>query len=256
MSSSTAVDAARAASSSASAAIASCSSSEARADRTRRGFGRRRCPTLRWTPRRHSVAARIASIRSALRIRVAALTPIAPAMVWSSSRSLPVSMDRSMSCSGLIGSLSRPSSRHAETRPRPTDFLSAFDGRKSPPRERTWNGRLRRSNGARNTGTGLGTRGGVSRHGAPENQPAAVRTLVPDLPCSNNPAVQQQSGRERLSGDPPQPTRRAMRWCATTGALPATARSVYSPPGPGRRESKKRYGTGADVWVRNAHGVA
>ena len=41
----------------------------------------------------------MASIRSALRIRVAAFTPMAPAMVWSSSRSLPARTDRSICCS-------------------------------------------------------------------------------------------------------------------------------------------------------------
>ena len=47
-----------------------------------------------------------------------------------------------------------------------------------------------------------------------------------------------------------------MRSCAGTGAAPATPRSVYSPPAPGTSVSKRRYGTGSDVCVRAAHGVA
>ena len=60
-----------------------------------RGLGRARpLPPL--------AASRMASMRSALRMRVAAFTPIAPAMAWSSSRSLPSSTDRSICCSGLM----------------------------------------------------------------------------------------------------------------------------------------------------------
>ena len=47
-----------------------------------------------------------------------------------------------------------------------------------------------------------------------------------------------------------------MRPWAGTGVAPATPRSEYSPPGPGSSRSKSRYGTGSDVWVRAAHGVA
>ena len=38
-----------------------------------------------------------------------------------------------------------------------------------------------------------------------------------------------------------------MSVCAATGVAPATAASVYTPPGPATSESKKRYGTGAEV---------
>ena len=79
-SSSTAVDAARAASSSASAASESCSSSDARAERTRRVFGAGASASpldADAAPEGTSVAARMASIRSAFRMRVAAFTPIA-----------------------------------------------------------------------------------------------------------------------------------------------------------------------------------
>jgi len=75
-----------------------------------------------------SVTARIASIRSAFRIRVAAFTPIAPAMVWSSSRSLAASRDRSVSCSGLIGSLPRSAERHALGASEIGGHLSALGG--------------------------------------------------------------------------------------------------------------------------------
>ena len=46
-------------------------------------------------------ASRIASTRSALRRRVTPLMPIAPAMAWSCSRSLPSSIERSSCCSAM-----------------------------------------------------------------------------------------------------------------------------------------------------------
>ena len=192
-SSSTAVDAARAASSSASAASESCSSSDARAERTRRGFG----AGASVSPfdgdagaDGTSVAARMASIRSAFRMRVAAFTPIAPAMVWSCSRSLLVSMDRSICCSGLICSLSRPRrGRHASTRPIPTGTCcqptTARDRRR---RNDTWNGPPSEIEWCKEKPTPGSVPMVVSHDtGAPENQPAAFATLVSVRPRGKNP---------------------------------------------------------------------
>ncbi len=250
MGSSTAVDAARAASSSASAAIASCSSSDARADRTRRGFGAGAV--------RRSVGRRGATRGGEDRVDQIGLSH--PCGRLDAHRAgdgveLLTILARQHGPLDLLLrthrlSLSPQVPARGDTTETCGNFLSAFDGRKSPPRERTWNGPpaeiewcKKNWHRARYPSWCLSTRGTRKSTGG-------------DCHSSARPTAQQQSGRERLSGDPPQPTRRAMRWCATTGTLPATARSVYSPPGPGRRESKKRYGTGADVWVRNAHGVA
>ena len=248
-SSSTAVDAARAASSSASAASESCSSSDARADRTRRVFGAGASVVTvgrRRRPGRDLGGARMASIRSAFRMRVAAFTPIALAMVWSCSRSLLVSMDRSICCSGLICSLSRSRLvRRASTAADAYGNLLSARGRREIAGAGTTPGmgRLRRSSGAR------------------KPTPGSVPVVVSH--DTGHPKINRRRGHSSVRRGSPARIRLAsadearhelMR--ARRGRNRPRARSVYSPPGPGCRESKRRYGTGAGVCVRNAHGVA
>ena len=94
------------ASSSAASSAMGSSASDARRERTR--FGRPppselAAPSEAPPP---SAAPRMASIRSAFFMRVAALTPIAPAIWWSSSRSLVSRTDRSSSVSLMGGNSS------------------------------------------------------------------------------------------------------------------------------------------------------
>ena len=83
-----------------------------RAHRARPGLGRCRAAASPLSPAVPTVASRIASTRSALRMRVGAFTPTAPAMACSSSRSLPSSIERSSSVVLIHGSWCSCSLRH------------------------------------------------------------------------------------------------------------------------------------------------
>ncbi len=210
-------------SSSARAARESSTSSEVRAERTRRGFAASVAGAASvsapfaasvfapFVPPAPAVA-RIASMRSALRMRVAPFTPTAPAMVWSCSRSLPSSIDRSICWSGLMwcSPSVRPSARAS-------DPIVSLDGIDAP--ENGKDGKTAVENQTRISGTGSG---GPKEGAAPTG---GVFTLPSPPPPSKH-------SRERRYL-----RRRAISSCATTGVVPATPRSEYSPPGPATSES-------------------
>ena len=168
-------------------------------------------PSASAGPRRVApavAASRIASIRSALRMRVGAFTPTAPAIVWSSSRSLPSSIERS---SSVLRIDSLPLGRSGPLRAVVTAEVGHGVGS--------------RQIGGANRGYGDARLNRGSRPGMRRDRPGRRHV----------------TGARRLGNTPGTPVREQARHevVGDDRRRSATPRSVYSPPGARLVESRR-----------------